>query len=292
MLLPEFEYHEPETLEQACQVLASYGPQAKPLAGGTDLIVNMKKGLLAPDHVVSLGRIEELRRIDVQDSTVSIGASVTAAELAASPEIQARLAAVAQGAGSLGSPLIRNLATAGGNLATARPAADLPPPLMAYGARVVLRGPAGERTLALEEFFKGPGETAIGPEEILVRICVERLPRPAGAAYLKLGQRRALEISLVNVAAFLSLDAGTGAIETARLVLGAVAPTPIRAHSAEKVLTGEKPGEGLFEHAGKAAAGDSRPIDDYRGSGEYRQDMVAVLAKRALAAALEQARAA
>ncbi len=292
MLLPEFEYHEPETLEEACQVLASFSAQARPLAGGTDLIVNMKKKILAPGHLVSLARIEELRRIDVQDGAVSIGAFVTAADLAASTRIQTRLPAVAQGAASLGSPLIRNLATTGGNLVTARPAADLPPPLMAYGARVVLRGQAGERTLDLEGFFKAPGETEIQPEEILVRVAVELPSNPAGAAYLKLGQRRSLEISLVNVAVFVSLDAGGGVIEKARVVLGAVAPTPIRAPSAERVLMGQEPRGALFEKAAEAAAGDCRPIDDYRGTAQYRRDMVAVLTKRALATALEQARAA
>lgn len=290
MLLPKFQYHEPSTLAEACQVMGELGTRAKPLAGGTDLIVNMKKKVLSPEHVVSLGKLEELRELGSSDGGITIGALMTAARIAESEKIRGALPALIHGASSLGSPLIRNLATVAGNLVSARPAADLPPPLMAYNATIVLKKKDGERDLPLEDFFKGPGMTAIAPEEILTGIRVETPPPYSGAAYIKLGTRKALEISLVNVASYIALDGPEGTISSARIVMGAVGPVPLRAFSAEKVLAGEKPSEQLFERAARAAASDSRPIDDFRGSAEYRRDMVGVLTRRTLMAAWDAAR--
>jgi aerobic carbon-monoxide dehydrogenase medium subunit len=285
MLLPKFDYHEPATLAEACEVMAELGKRARPLAGGTDLIVNMKKRILSPQHVVSLGRLEELKRIESHEGTVRIGALMSVADIAESPEVKGPYAALAHGASVLGSPLIRNLATVAGNLVSARPAADLPPSLMAYGARVVLRKKDGERFVALEDLIQGPGQTAMEPEEILTHIVLDTPPAGSGAAYIKLGTRKALEISLVNVAAYLSLDESAGSIASARIVMGAVGPTPLRGTSAEKLLIGENPSEHLFEKAGEAAQMDSRPIDDFRGSAEYRRAMVKVLTERTLRAA-------
>jgi CO/xanthine dehydrogenase FAD-binding subunit len=288
MLLPKFDYHEPSTLEEACEVMAELGDRAKLLAGGTDLIVNMKKKIIAPEHVVSLGRLDVLREIGSSNGTIRIGALTTAAEIAESGVVTEGFAALGQGASNLGSPLIRNLATVGGNLASARPAADLPPPLMAYGARVIIRKKEGKRSIPLDDFITGPGVTNLGPGEILAEIEIDRPPAYSGAGYLKLGARKALEISLVNVASFITLDAPGGVITSARIIMGAVGPIPLRAPSAEKILIGEKPSDHLFEKAGQEAAGDSRPIDDFRGSAEYRRDMVEVLTRRTLAAALAE----
>ncbi len=249
MLLPRFEYDEPKSLEEACEIMASRGEKAKVLAGGTDLLVNMKKKVLAPAHVVSLGRVEPLKTLEGSNGSIRIGALMTASAVAEAQGVKKALSALAKGASSLGSPLIRNLATIGGNLASARPAADFPPPLMAYGAEVVLKKKGGTRTVPLEAFFKGPGITVVEPDEILAEILVPRPPSGSGAGYMKLGVRKTLEISIVNVAAFLSLDGG-GVIRTARVVLGAVAPTPIRAPSAETVLVGQKPSQELFCEGG------------------------------------------
>lgn len=290
MLLPRFDFHEPLNMEEACQVMSGFGSRAKLLAGGTDLIVNMKKGTQSPEHVVSLSRINDLKGVTFAKGRIRIGACVTAAELCESEEIKTLFRALHQGASDLGSPLIRNLATIAGNLVSARPAADLPPPLMAYDAKVVLMKESGEREIPLEDFFTGPGETVIEPDEIVKEITVEKPRDYSGAGYIKLGVRKALEISLVNVAAFVSLDDPDGAIQSARVVLGAVAPTPMRAHSAEKVLLGEKPGEALFVRAGEAAAEDSKPIDDFRAGAEYRRAMVEVLTRRTLDLALNEAR--
>jgi len=173
MLLPKFEYHEPTTLEEACQIMSELGHGAKPLAGGTDLIVNMKKKIVSPGHLVSLSMIDDLKKIDTSNGLLKIGACLTAAEVAESKEIRETLTALSRGAESLGSPLIRNLATIGGNLISARPAADLPPALIAYGAKVALKNSSGERLVSLEDLFLGPGETLIGPNEILTEIHVD-----------------------------------------------------------------------------------------------------------------------
>ncbi len=288
MLLPRFEYHEPSGMEEARRLMGDLGKTARPLAGGTDLLVHMKKRVLSPEHLVSLGRIEELRMLGSSGDAYRIGACTTSAELAESEEIRRRYPALADGASRLGSPLIRNLATLAGNLVSARPAADLPPPLMAYGAQVILVGPSGERTVPLEDFFQGPGVTVAGADELLESVHLPTPPERSGAAYIKLGVRQTLEISIVNVATYLSLDGDK--IETARVVLGAVAPVPIRAPFAENALVGETASTELFRRAGEEAARDAKPIDDFRASAEYRRDMVSVLTRRALETALERAR--
>ncbi|MBW2093854.1 MAG: xanthine dehydrogenase family protein subunit M [Deltaproteobacteria bacterium] len=290
MLLPTFDYYEPSSLKEACEVMTELGSRARLLAGGTDLIVNMKKKIISPEHVVALGRLEALKKTDATNGTVKIGALMTAAEIAESAALGQQFSALRQAASSLGSPLIRNLATIAGNLVSARPAADLPPSLMAYGARLIIKKKDGERKILLEDFIKGPGDTELAPEEILAEIEIDRAPGYSGASYIKLGTRKALEISLVNVASFITLEAPDGVITSARIVMGAVGPTPLRAPSAEKILVGEKPSVRLFERAGRAAAEESRPIDDFRGSAQYRRDMVDVLTRRALAAALQEAR--
>jgi CO/xanthine dehydrogenase FAD-binding subunit len=290
MILPKFEYHDPPTLAEACQIMAELKEKARPLAGGTDLLVNMRRGTVSPENVVSLGRIEELRGIHPSNGQLRLGACMTAAEIGQSKEVNDLINPLGIGANSLGSPLIRNLATIGGNLVTARPAADLPPPLMAYGASVVLKNSSGKRTISLDNFFRGPGQTVMEPDELLTEITIERPPPYSGGDYIKLGARKTLITSIVNVAAFLSLDGRDGTITSARVVLGAVAPVPMRATSSEQVLLGEKPTDALFLRAGEAAAGDSKPIDDFRGSAEYRRAMVEVLTRRALNMALSKAK--
>ena len=289
MLLPKFQYHEPRTLCEACQIMAELKDRARPLAGGTDLLVNMKKGILSPESLVSLSKVQELAGIERSGTMIRIGACHTIAGLAASDVVYKTFKALSTGAGSLGAPLIRNLATAGGNILSARPAADLPPSLMAYGASVILRRASGRRMLPLYDFFLGPGQTVMEADEILSEILVPDPPPGSGAAYIKLGNRKSLEISMVNVASFISLDDGSETIRKSRIVLGAVAPIPLRAVSAEQLLTGEKPGNLLFRRAAEIAASECKPIDDFRGSARYRRAMVEVLVERTLKTALKRA---
>ena len=290
MLLPRFEFHEPATVEEACRILGELGEKAKTLAGGTDLFVNMKKKALAPEHVVSLDRIESLAELDAKNGTLRIGACAKAVDIADSEAVKADFPALGEGASHLGSPLIRNLATVGGNLVSARPAADFPPPLMAYDAKVVLRSSKGERAVALADFMEAPGQTVLAADEILEAILLEKPAAHSGSAYLKLGIREALEISLVNVAVSITTDGPDGPITAARVVMGSVGPTPLISESAEKTLLGETPSEALFLAAGEAAAMDSRPIDDFRASADYKRAMVKELTRRALALAHDRAR--
>jgi len=289
MLLPKFDFHDPATLEEACRLMARFGATAKPLAGGTDLLVNMKRKLLSPAHLVSLSRIETLKQTRKANGCYTLGACLTVAELAESESISKDLAALVQGAKNLGTPLIRNLATIGGNLGSARPAADLVPPLMAYDARVILKSTAGERTVPLDGFFLGPGLTGMRPDEILCGIAVDIPGQGTGAGYLNLGVRKAQDCNLVNVAAFLSLEEDRKTIRSARVVMGCVGPTPLRAPSAEKMLIGNKACQELFAEAGRAACTDGRPIDDFRGPAAYKRDMIGVLTRRTLSMALDEA---
>jgi CO/xanthine dehydrogenase FAD-binding subunit len=289
MLLPKFDYHAPTTIDEACSLLSHYGTKAKVLAGGTDLLVNMKKKLLSPEQIISLNRIEGLNEVAYHNGTrLVIGPLGTAANLSNSKLIQEKISILAQGAGRLGSPLVRNRATLGGNLITARPASDLAPPLLVLSAEVVLKGPKGERTIPLEKFFLGPGQTALQDDEILTQILI---PKTQGAgAYIKLGTRKAMEIALVNAASFLEL-APDGSIKQARVALGAVAPIPMLAPSAAKILKGAKPkdeDDPVFKEAAQAAAQDSKPITDHRGSADYRQAMVKILTLRTLKDAFRQ----
>jgi CO/xanthine dehydrogenase FAD-binding subunit len=288
MFLPKFDYLAPTTIEEACSLLGHYGTKAKILAGGTDLLVNMKKKLLSPEQIISLNRIEGLLEITTRNGAgLSIGPLSTAADLVASKLVQDRVSVLAQGAGRLGSPLVRNRATVGGNLITARPASDLAPPLLVLGATLIFRGPNRDRHLSIEQFFLGPGQTAIKADEILTEIVLPKSQGPSAGVYLKLGTRKALEIALVNTASWLEL-AADGSIKKARVALGSVAPVPFLASSAVKILEGVKPknqDDPAFKEAARAAAQDSKPITDHRGSAEYRRDMVEILTLRTLKAA-------
>jgi len=291
MLLPRFDYHEPQNLKEACEIMSRFKGRALPLAAGTDVLVNMKKKVIKPENVVSLARIKELKEMRMDGDQLIIGSGITVADIAASKEIKRDFSALCLGAENLGSPLVRNLATIGGNIVSARPAADIPPSLIAYSAKLVLVNKAGNRKVPLEDFFKGPGKTIIASDELLTEIVLEKAPPYSGGGYIKLGVRKALEISMVNVAVFLSLESPKGVIRSAKIVLGAVGPIPLRAPAAEYILINKKPSEALFVKAGEAAAQDSKPIDDFRGSAQYRREMVKVLTKRALVMALEDAKA-
>jgi CO/xanthine dehydrogenase FAD-binding subunit len=292
MLIPRFQYHNPSSLAEACEIKADLKENGSILAGGTDLIVNMKKGVTVTENLISLKNIKEppLKSIISGNGRTRIGARVTVSEIASSGHIKNTFCGLATGAESLGSPLVRNMATIGGNIVSARPAADLPPALISYKGRVILMSLSGSREVDLDEFFTGPGKTVLDADEILTEVLLDAPPPCSGCGYIKFGTRNALEIGLVNVAAFITLDSPDGTVTDARIFLGAVGPTPIRALTAEKRLIGQKPGDELFSKAGDDASDDSKPIDDFRGSAEYRMDMVKVLTKKALIEALNNAK--
>ncbi|HNT69996.1 MAG TPA: xanthine dehydrogenase family protein subunit M, partial [Syntrophorhabdaceae bacterium] len=282
LLLPKFDYHEPENMRSALELMSSLKSNAKIIAGGTDILVNMKKGVISPKYLVSLGKMKELFVLEQRKKGIAIGSHVIISELAESGLLWKNFSVIAKAASVLGSPLIRNRATIGGNIVTARPAADLPPALMAVGAKVELKGKKGRREVSLDEFFLGPGKTVIRADEILTKIIINELPPFTGGDYMKLGHRKALEIAIVAVAARVTLDKPQGIIKNVRIILSAVAPQAIHAVSAEKVLINEKPTEKLIERAATLAMQDCSPITDIRGGAEYRKEIVKVLTKRTL----------
>jgi carbon-monoxide dehydrogenase medium subunit len=282
LLLPKFDYHEPESMKSAFALLSGLKTNAKIIAGGTDVLVNMKKGLISPKYLISLAKMKELFVLEPRKKSTAIGSYVIVSELAESAFLWKNFPVIAKAASVLGSPLIRNRATIGGNIVTARPAADLPPALMAVGAKVELKSKKGRREVGIDEFFLGPGKTVIRPDEILTKIIVNELPPFTGGDYIKLGHRKALEIAIVAVASRITLDKPQGVIRNARIILSAVAPQAIHAVSAERILINEKPTEKLIERAATLAMQDCRPITDIRGGEEYRKEIVKVLVKRTL----------
>jgi carbon-monoxide dehydrogenase medium subunit len=289
MLLPKFEYHRPQELSEAVELLAAR-EGARVLAGGTDLLVNLKRRAAAAEALVDVSRLEELSGFSSGRGRLFVGAATTAASLASGRTLAHGLRALSLGARALGSPQVRNRATLGGNLATARPAGDLLPPLLCLDAKIETAGPQGERQVPAFSFFLGPGQTVLEPGEIIKGVALDRPGPGSGGGYHKLGVRRTLEIALVSAAAFMALEPDGKTIALARVALGAVAPTPLRAAGAEQVLVGGRAGEELFRRAARAAAEGAKPIDDHRGSADYRRQMVEVLTKRALDDAWRQAK--
>ncbi len=287
MLLPKFDYNAPSDLEEACQIMANYGDQAKLLAGGTDLLIALRKKSVTPAQIVALDRIEDLEGGWGDEEGFFLGSRTTAAEIAESDYGPAGQA-LAQAASQVGSPLIRNLATIGGNLATAMPAADMAPPLLALQASVVLQKYGARREVAISDFFVAPGEQVMLAEEIMSLIFIPELPAGSGGAFEKLGVRKALERSIVSVATVISLDDDGKTINQVRIALGAVAPTPMLAVNAAAGLCGKKATAKNFTEAGKTAAQEAQPRG-LRTSALYSRLMVETLTVRALNRAFDAA---
>jgi CO/xanthine dehydrogenase FAD-binding subunit len=287
--LPKFEYHAPSSLSEALDYLSRYSGKAKVLAGGTDLLVSMKKREVLPEHLINLKGIQELKHIRYDKKRgLEIGGLVTLREIERSTIVKEKYGALWDAANVMAAPQIRSLATIGGNLCSAVPSADTAPPLVALGATVTLAGKNGERTLLVEDFFAGPEASVLNPVEILSRVFIPIPPENSGGAYLKLMRRNAMDLALVGVATCLKLDGGKRVCQEARIALGAVAPTPMRALRAEEVLLNKEPDEQLAMEAGKIAAQEARPISDVRASKEYRTEMLRVLTKRAVMEALKR----
>jgi carbon-monoxide dehydrogenase medium subunit len=289
--LPKFEYHAATSLGEALNHLSKHGDKAKVLAGGTDLLVSMKKREILPEHLINLKGIQELKHIHYdKKGGLKIGGLVTLGEIERSTIVREKYSALWDAANVMAAPQIRTLATIGGNLCSAVPSADTAPPLVALGASVTLAGKNGERTPLVEDFFAGPEATLLSADEILSHVSIPNPPENSGSAYLKLMRRNAMDLALVGVAACLGLDKGKRVCKEARIALGAVAPTPMRALDAEEVLLNKEPDEHLAMEAGKIAAGEARPISDIRASKAYRTEVVRVLTKRVVMEALKRAK--
>jgi len=281
--LPKFEYHAPASLAEALGHLSQYSDNAKVFAGGTDLFVSMKKRENVPEHLINLKGIEELKHIHYHDADgLRIGGLVTIGELERSEIIKGKFCTLWDACKVMASPQIRNLGTIGGNLCSALPSADTAPPLIAMGASVKLAGSKGKRTVLVEEFFKGPGESVLEHDEILTEILIPSPPENSGGSYFKLMRRRAMDLAIVGAAAFLMMDGNKRVCKNACIALGTVATTPIRVSKAEKVVTKKEIDEDLAAEAGKVAAQEARPRSSIRASESYRREMVGVLTKRAI----------
>jgi carbon-monoxide dehydrogenase medium subunit len=282
-----WEFDRPETIEDLTRQIA--GPDVRLLAGGTDLIPRLHRSAQdRPVHLLDLSRLDGLRFIRETDGRVEIGALTTHAALADSALLQDCAPALAAAARSVGSPQTRSRGTLGGNLVNASPAADTVPPLLCLDAQVTLISAAGQRGMALAEFFQGPGRTGLHAGEFLYSVTFQRPTGRFGAAFQKIGRRSGMAIAVISAAAALDLTPD-GRIRTARIALGSAAPTALRSPHAEALLTGQMPGAQVFQQAAQAVAADIAPISDVRATREYRLHAARVTVARLLAAAAEQA---
>ncbi len=276
--LPKFNYFSPSSLGETFQLLKDYGDRARLLAGGTDLLAQMKKRAVLPEVIIDLNNASELSLIELADGHLHIGGLVRLAEIGKSPTIREKVPALYKAISVLASPQIRNRATIAGNLCNASPAADTAPPLLVLSASVKLESADGERSVPLSEFFLGPGHTVARPDEVLTKVIV---PIQEGVStFIKLGRRKAFTLSLVSAAAFARID--NRKFREVRVALGAVGPTPIRVYRVEEALKGKEVSEENIEKAAALVKEDCCPITDVRASAEYRTEMSYVLTKRAL----------
>lgn len=283
--MKSFEFFEPTTFAEASRLFTQEHTQL--LAGGTDLIIGMKAYTETPQTVISLQKIQGLDGISSDnDGSITIGAMTKVREVELSEDILKHHTALAEGASEIGSIQIRNLATVGGNIAHASPAADTVAGLLVADAQVDIASANGGRSVPINELFTGPGQTVLKPGEIITQF---RLPSPAsGSHYIKHKIREVMDLAFIGVASAVNIESGK--IENARIGLAAVAPTPIRATEAENILNGKEPTDQLVAQAGQVAADETSPISDLRCSAEHRKEMVDVLTRRTLQLAIDRAK--
>lgn len=279
--MPDITMHEAATLAEASELMSRYAPDARYLAGGTDLLVDLKAGRVGVQHVISIKRIAGHDDVTFAADGLRIGAMTTITRLCRAVDAMGPFAPILDASREMAAQQIRNMATVGGNLASAVPCADLPPILMVMDASVVLWSPTGERTVHLGDFFLGPRRTALRGDELLTAVIVPRPSPGSGAAYERFALREGNAIAVASVAAGLCLR-DDGVICDARITLGAVAPTPLPVEAAADCLVGRPLDEDTCNEAATAAAAAAQPICDVRGTADFRRDIVGVLTRRAL----------
>ena len=282
-----FEMSLPRSVDECVKALAAGGAGAKVVAGGTDLLPQMKNGVTKPQLVVDLSGIAALRAIEADAKGLRIGAAVSARQLERDARVQSGYTAIAESGALVGSIQVRNLATLGGNLCNAAPSADMAPPLLSLEAEAVITGPKGQRRVPIASFFTGVRRTVLAPEELLVELFVPAPGPRSGGSYIRHTPRRELDIAVVGVASQVTLS--NGKCTKARISLAAVAPTPVRATAAEQALEGQTLTPATIEQAAELAVGAAQPISDQRGSADFRRHLVRVLTRRTLTRALERA---
>jgi carbon-monoxide dehydrogenase medium subunit len=274
----EISYYAPTEIGEAVELLAEHGEQAAILAGGTDLVAALNYYEIKPGALLYIGGLG-LDYIKEEDGKLVIGAGTTIAQLLKSDLVAAKFGVLADAAKTHGSPAVRTAATVGGNLGTASPAGDLIPSLMIMDAEVVLASAEGERVMALKDFFTGPGETVCAPGELIVEVRVPLLP--GKATFKKIGMRKAQQCSIASTAVRLEMDGDV--CKDARIVLGSMAPVPLRCTEAEAMITGKALDEALIAKCAEKAVSESTPIDDMRATAWYRTKAATALVARALA---------
>jgi len=279
-----FEYLEPESIKEALTMLSQYQGKSKIIAGGTDVMLQVRNKVIRPECLVDITRIPGLDTIAFDDPQgVRLGALTTIRALETSVELQRKVPIISQAASQLGSVAIRNVATVGGNVCNALPSAETSQALVALSAHVRIIGPAGERTIPLEDFFLGVGKTVLQPDEILLEIIVPESPPHTFGRYIKHSPRGSIDLAIVNIAVLMTLEADRKVCRDAKIVLGAVSPTPLRAKKAEDMLKGKSLDDALIDHVAQAASDEAHPRrGSIRGSFEYKKEMVRVLTRRAI----------
>ena len=284
--MQEIDFYTATSLEELHRLAQETGGRV--IAGGTDVLVRMQRGSFPAETLIDASRVGALRFIREEDERIHIGALTTYADMLSSARLKEAAPALVQAAATVGAPQTRYRGTLGGNIGNASPAGDTLPPLLALDAQVTLTRQAGERVLSLAQVLVGPGQTCLEPGEIIHSVTFNRLSRPSGAVFLKLGSRRGMAIAVVNVAVAL-VPTPEGRIAAARVALGAVAPTAVRCPHAEAALVGQVPSGAVFEAAAEAVQEDIAPISDIRGTAEYRRHAAGRLLKRALQEAWQEA---
>ena len=279
---PSFQYARPSAPDQVVDMLMKFGDKAKLLMGGTDLFPGLRDGIFHPSLVIDVKRLPGMRRIQYDTATgLTVGAAVTMNELVQHPDVMAQYPLLAQAANCVASYQIRNRATVGGNLCNASPCADTAPATLVLNGQLVLYSAAGERLVPADQFFLGPGLTALKPGEFMTAIRFPPLPGPSTARYLKLGRCKSGDLSLVAVAILCFQDPTEGGYRF-RIGLGSVAPTALRAYKAEDLLASGHLTQNDFAKAAQYAMEASSPISDVRGTASYQRAMVQALTARGL----------
>ncbi len=285
-----FDYYRPASVAEASTLLREHGEGGLLLAGGTDVLVQVKEAGRPIRYVVSLSGIEGLAGITEHASGLQIGARTRMAELAAHPSIQARYSALSDGAGLVGSVQTRYVATVGGNVCNAAPSADTSPPLAVLDATAHIAGPNGERALAIMDVWTGPGRTSLDAGEVVTHFTVPATGARSGSHYQRHTPRKVMDIAAVGTAVYLELDAA-GTCTLARVALGAVAPTVIRAPRTEAALVGKPVNDATAAAAAAIAATEATPISDQRASAEFRTYLIEVMTRQSILKAAERAQA-
>lgn len=286
----DFEYEAPTTLDQALSLLARHNGTARPLAGGTDLIDHVRTGRLAPDLLIDVKKIAELGVLEFSEAGLRLGAAVPCYRIYGEPRLRTEYAALADSCHIIGGIQIQSRASVGGNLCNSGPAADSTPSLIALGAVCVIAGPEGRREVPAEQFCTAPGRNVLRPGELLVELRFPPRPPHSGSHYRRFIPRNEMDIAVVGVAASVTLDDSGERFTSARIALGAVAPTPLLAEDVGRLIAGQPVNDETIARAAAAARAIVRPITDMRGTVEFRTHVTAVLTRRVLWTAVEQAR--